>query len=420
MIDRNAILERYDAIRGATEWLMAPLEAEDTVTRAGPASRPTKWHAGHTTWFFETFLLGPHEPEFEPENIGYDALFGSDSGIEDDDDDDLSIARWTHSRPTLAEVMAYREAVDLRVERFLLAAPLEDVIAGVRALELGMHHEQQHQELILVDIKELLSLSSLDPVYRAVEADADWEPAAQGWIPVSGGIGRCGHPGPGFAFDHETPEHEVVLRPYELAKRSVTNAEFAHFISDGGYQNRKIWSDQGWALVREQGWAAPLYWRREDKVWTLFTLGGRRTVDPAAPVCHLSWFEASAFAEWAGARLPTEAEWEHVAATHQGDGGNFVETDRFHPIRARDDGKQVFQLLGDVWEWTASPATPYPGFRPAGLRCGEYAHKAMCNRFVLRGGSCATPESHLRPTYRRFWHPAGRRHFAGIRLARDR
>lgn len=414
-VDAAALLERYQAIRAATQWLMEPLCIEDMMVQSMPDASPTKWHAAHTTWFFETFVLEKFQPNFRPHHPHFRVLYNSYyNGVGPQFPREQ---RGAVSRPTAAEVGGYRRAVDQQILRLLSTTDAATLAELGPLIEVGLNHEQQHQELILTDIKHAFSCSPLEPPYTQGPEDPEWNPVPARWVRFDGGHVQIGHAGTGFAYDNEGPRHTVTLAPFELSSRAVTNAEFAAFIADGGYHRPELWHSMGWDRARAESWEAPLYWRRDGATWSTLTLSGRRVVDPVAPVCHVSWFEASAYAAWAGARLPTEAEWEHAAEDHDDD-GHFVETGYFHPVRAEGVGGPLYQLFGDVWEWTASPYTPYPGYQPATGALGEYNGKFMCNQYVLRGGSCATPESHIRPTYRNFFPPEARWQFSGFRLAR--
>jgi ergothioneine biosynthesis protein EgtB len=413
---------RYREVRGFTEALARDLAPEDQVVQSMEDVSPTKWHLAHTSWFFETFLLQPRLPAYEPLDRRYAFLFNSyyvQAG-----ERHCRAQRGYISRPTVAEVGRYRRHVDAAMERFLV----EGGGAGdpeVRALtELGIHHEQQHQELLLTDIKHVFSVNPLRPPYRSEPLPPPNGPGADegppGWIEHEGGLEWIGHPGAeaGFAYDNEGPRHREFLEPFALADRLVSCGEYLAFMEDGGYERPELWLSAGWAVVQERNWTEPFYWERRDGRWMLYTLSGMREVDPAEPVCHLSYFEADAFARWAGARLPTEAEWE-VAARGRPVQGNTVDSGRLHPAPAGARGEGPRQLWGDVWEWTRSQYSPYPGYRPLPGAVGEYNGKFMCNQFVLRGGSCVTSRSHLRATYRNFFPPEACWQFTGLRLARD-
>jgi ergothioneine biosynthesis protein EgtB len=407
------LAERYRAIRRATEELADGLSPEDCAVQSMEDASPVKWHLAHTTWFFENFWLerweAPHRP-FRPE---FRELFNSYY---------QSVAepfsrprRGVLSRPGFSEVLAWRADVDSRALALLAGAgPADPEFASV--FELGLQHEQQHQELILTDVKHALASSPLRPNYRERTTTAGGAAAPLGFVPIAEGLREIGFQGPGFCFDNERPRHRVFVDAFELGKRLVTNAEFQEFRRDGGYQQPALWLADGWAAVQRNGWQAPLYWEDAGGEIQEYTLTGRRALRPAEPVCHVSFYEAEAFARWAGARLPTEPEWEIAAASHPAD-GNFVESGRLHPAPAARGG--VSQLYGDVWEWTRSAYTPYPGYRSPEGALGEYNGKFMCNQIVLRGGSCVTPGSHIRASYRNFFPPEARWQFSGIRLARD-
>jgi ergothioneine biosynthesis protein EgtB len=408
---------RYMAIRSRTESLCAPLAVEDYGVQSMPDASPTKWHLAHTSWFFETFIL-QRIAGYRPFHPQYALLFNSYYNAVGEQYP--RPRRGLLSRPTVEEIYRYRTHVDGEIAA-LLAGNGATGAKDLRAvLELGLQHEQQHQELILTDLKHLFWCNPLRPVYRpAGEAGRPPLPAA-GWMRFPGGLCEIGHDGQGFAFDNETPRHRVFLEPFALASRLVTSGDFLAFIDDGGYQQPELWLADGWDTLQAQGWSAPLYWERHGAAWMVGTLSGLRALDPSEPVCHVSYYEADAFARWAGARLPLESEWEVAAAAVPID-GNFVERGRLHPAPLAQDARPGVpaQLFGDVWEWTQSPYVPYPGYRPPAGALGEYNAKFMSSQMVLRGGSCASPRAHLRPTYRNFFPPAARWQFSGLRLARD-
>jgi ergothioneine biosynthesis protein EgtB len=415
-----ALAERFGRVRGFTEALARPLSAEDCGLQSMPDASPTKWHLAHTSWFFEAVVLGPAgEPPHDPA-FGY--LFNS--YYEAIGPRHARPRRGMLSRPSLAEVIAYRASVDRRLIA-ILERELEHPERVRFLVELGIQHEQQHQELILTDIQHALFENPLRPAYRDV---APLQPSPRpegagpaGWVEHPEGMHAIGKEGAGFAFDNEAPRHRVYLDGFRLADRLVTAGEMMEFIADGGYGKPDLWLSDGWAAVQAGGWAAPLYWERRDGAFERFTLDGMRPVDPDEPVCHVSLYEADAFARWAGARLPTEAEWE-VAASGVPVAGNFVESGRLRPAPAppRDPvGGAPRQMFGDAWEWTASAYLPYPGFRPWEGAIGEYNGKFMSGQMVLRGGSCATPGTHVRASYRNFFPPGARWQMSGIRLARD-
>lgn len=410
------LAERYPEVRRTTESLCARLTPEDHVVQSMPDASPAKWHLAHTSWFFETFLLGPHLPGYAEFHPRYGYLFNSYYNAVGDRHE--RPRRGILSRPPLEEIHAYRRHVDGRMAELFAALTPERAAELAPLIALGLNHEQQHQELILMDIKHAFASEPLRPAYvpRAEQARSGGAPALR-WVPFGEGVRRIGDDGKErFAFDNEGPRHRVFTEPFQLASRPVTCGEFRAFIDDGGYRRPEFWLSDGWDAVRANGWEAPLYW--EDGA--VMTLSGVQPFDDAEPVCHVSFYEADAFARWAGARLPTEAEWE-VAAVDAEVKGNLLERGRLHPAAADGGGGSgaLGQLFGDVWEWTASAYSPYPGFRPAAGAVGEYNGKFMCNQLVLRGGACVTPASHLRATYRNFFPPHARWAFSGLRLARD-
>ncbi|MFO0954015.1 MAG: ergothioneine biosynthesis protein EgtB [Isosphaeraceae bacterium] len=416
-----ALLARYRDVRATTERLCAPLATEDYVPQSMPDASPVKWHLAHTSWFFETFLLKPSRPDGEGVSPGgYAYLFNSYYNALGE-----RIARPNRgllTRPTVAEVYHYRETVDERMAALVEEGP-GDWESFAALVELGIHHEQQHQELILTDLKHLFSANPLRPAYREETPRSDPGTASVRWEKHPGGLVEVGFAGGGFAFDNEGPRHKVYLEPFRLASRLATCGEYLAFMDDGGYDRPEFWLSDGWAARQARGWTAPLYWERETGAgWTIFTLSGARELIDSEPVSHISFYEADAFARWAGARLPTEHEWE-VAASGAPVLGNFLESEQYHPRPlppgAPAEGPAPLQVFGDVWEWTRSPYSPYPGYAPAAGALGEYNGKFMCNQMVLRGGSCATPRSHIRPTYRNFFPPDARWQFSGLRLAQD-
>jgi len=403
-----AIARRFTEIRNTSMRITEGLTAEDQMVQSMPDASPTKWHLAHTTWFFDTFILQSYSDGYQPFDPRFRVLFNS--YYKQLGSHPFRGARGLMSRPTLPQVHAYRTHVD-----HALLAFLEHADAEVLALvELGLNHEQQHQELMLTDVKHALWSNPLRPEISP-EAAENSTPSAVSWTEVEGGIHLIGHQGSGFAFDNESPQHEILLRPFRIASRDVTNAEYLAFIEDGGYRRPELWLSEGWDTVNAQSWNAPLYWEQRDGEWWQFVRQGMKRVNPSEPVCHISYYEADAYARWSGARLPSEQEWE-VAAVRMPSSGTFLDDDVFHPQPARGEGNQ--QMLGDVWQWTSSPYIAYPGFRPAEGLLGEYNGKFMCNQWVLRGGSCATPRSHIRPTYRNFFPAHARWQFSGLRLAR--
>jgi ergothioneine biosynthesis protein EgtB len=402
-------------VRGRTVALCAPLAPEDTVAQSMPDASPAKWHLAHTTWFFEEFVLGHFLPGNRRFREGWDYLFNS--YYQTVGPRHARPRRGLLTRPTLGEVLDYRAHVDEAMQQ-LLGERGDDPDLHAR-VTLGLNHEQQHQELLLADIQHLFSMNPLRPVYRESRAVPGSASVDLRFIAGRHGIVETGHAGGGFAYDNEGPRHRELLQPHAIANRCVTNAEFRAFIADGGYRDPVLWLSEGWDTVCREGWKHPLYW--DDDLETSFTLAGRRAIDPAAPVCHISFFEADAFARWAGARLPTEAEWETLGGNLPVE-GNLADAGVLHPLPARmANGARggPLQMFGDVWEWTASPYVGYPGYRPAEGAIGEYNGKFMCGQWVLRGGSCATPPGHVRASYRNFFPPAARWQFSGLRLARD-
>ncbi|MCA9729420.1 MAG: ergothioneine biosynthesis protein EgtB [Candidatus Eisenbacteria bacterium] len=405
--------EHYREVRARTEAIAAPLTVEDHVVQSMREASPTKWHLAHTSWFFETFLLArdPRYREFHPR---FRWLFNSYYNAVGDQPERI---RRGLSRPPLSLVQDYRRHVDGAMLALLESAPpdLRDVVV------LGLHHEQQHQELILTDIKHVFGTDPLRPGYRPDLPAPRSHPVALELRPFPGGIHEIGHAGAGFAYDNESPRHEQLLRPYALANRLVTCGEYLEFMADGGYARPELWLSDGWATVKERGWHAPLYWEKDETGWRQLTLRGLEAVDPHLPACHVSFYEADAYARWRGLRLPSEAEWERAALTGSEGAsgeGTVYESGPLQPQSAVE-ASGLRQMVGDVWEWTQSPYVAYPGYHPVAGALGEYNGKFMCNQMVLRGGSCVTPGSHLRLTYRNFFPPDARWQFSGIRLAHD-
>lgn len=408
----------YREVRSASEALAKPLSPEDQTPQSMPDASPVKWHLAHTTWFFETFVLEKALPGYAPCDPAYRVLFNS--YYHSVGEQFARPQRGLLTRPGIDEVRDYRQRVDSHMEKLLSRGALSDELAQVALL--GLHHEQQHQELIVTDLKHLLAQNPTHPIYGACSAadcTADGAPPL-GWRRVAAGLREFGHGGEGFAFDNEGPRHLAHLHSFELASRPVTTGEYLEFMADSGYQRPELWLSDGWAAVQRHGWRAPLYWQQQDGAWFHYTLAGRAPVHPAEPVTHVSAYEADAYARWAGARLPTECEWEAVAAETPLR-GHFAEQRRFHPAPAVAAAAEceMLQLYGDVWEWTASAYAPYPGYTPPPGALGEYNGKFMANQLVLRGGSCATPQRHIRATYRNFFYPDARWQYSGIRLARN-
>ncbi|QDX27434.1 ergothioneine biosynthesis protein EgtB [Sphingomonas suaedae] len=402
---------RFRAVRALSADLVAPLSDADATVQSMEDASPAKWHLAHTTWFFETFVLRDHVPGYRLHDARFPFLFNS--YYEAEGQRHARARRGMVTRPSLDEVMAYRAAVDGALVDALPTLP----DAALTLIELGCHHEEQHQELLLTDILHLFSCNPVEPAIWPGKRKIPVEmPGPMRWIEGVEGVAEIGAQGDGFAFDCEGPRHRVLLHPHALADRTVTNGEWAAFIADGGYSEPRHWLSDGWAWVKAEGIEAPLYWEQRDDGWTRFGLDGRRAIDPAAPVTHVSFFEADAYASWAGARLPTEAEWEVAASGHDPVGGN--QLDCAGPVEPRPaTGGPAF--FGDVWEWTGSAYRPYPGFAAAEGAVGEYNGKFMSGQCVLRGGSCATPRGHARASYRNFFYPHQRWQFTGVRLAKD-
>ncbi len=406
---------RYAAVRRQTEALCEPLELEDMVAQSMPDASPTRWHLGHTTWFFETFVLAEHDPSHRSPDPAHVYLFNS--YYETVGAQYPRPERGLQTRPTVRRVFEWRAQVDAAMDRLLADPPA----AAVPVVEVGLHHEQQHQELLVTDLKHLLARPPLHVAVSSAPPAAALRPAGPEWVGFAPGLVEVGHGGAGFAYDHEGPRHQVFLQPYELGADLVTCGEYLEFVADDGYARPELWLSAGFATVRQRGWSAPLYWERHDEGWRVATLGGLRPLDPGAPVCHLSYFEAEAYARWRGCRLPTEAEWEHAAATAGAcPDGTLLDDGDLQPVgREAPRHGGLRHLLGEVWEWTGSAFRPYPGFRPLLGALGEYNGKFMHDQMVLRGGSCATPRSHIRLEYRNFFPGDARWQFSGLRLCRD-
>ena len=414
--DPENLIERYLAVRTATASLAEPLSPEDSTAQSMDDASPTKWHLAHTTWFFETFVLEAAEPKRAAFDAAYRVLFNSYYNTVGDQHP--RTRRGLLTRPSLSTVHRYRDNVDQalvhKLEKGLLPESLLEVV------ELGLHHEEQHQELILTDALHLLSCNPQKPAYRDDLAEPSPQPSpALRWHPGVQGIQSMGHSGLGFGFDNEGPRHEVLVAPHELASRLVSNAEYLAFIEDGGYSRPELWLSEGWTRCQQEGWKGPLYWTPTQDGWHAFALGGLLPVAESEPVVHVSFFEAEAYARWAGARLPLESEWE-LAAKEPVPADNLFDAERLRPLPALSNSQsRPAQLFGDVWEWTASPYQPYPGYRPNPGALGEYNGKFMSNQYVLRGGSCVTPRQHIRATYRNFFPAHARWQWSGFRLAKD-
>jgi ergothioneine biosynthesis protein EgtB len=386
----QGMARRYEGVRGHTEQLAAALTQEDQCVQSMPDASPAKWHRAHTTWFFEQFVLRAFAPRYQVFDPAFGFLFNS--YYEAVGPRHPRPSRGVLTRPPVQQVTAYRAHVDAAM-RQLIPGMADD---AARLVELGLQHEQQHQELLLTDMLHAFAQNPLVPSVLPDWQEPECAPAPTRFVDFPGGVVRIGWPGAGFCFDNETPAHDALLQDYALASRLVRNAEWLDFMRDGGYRTPTLWMSDGWAQVQAQGWSAPLYWQERDGGWWLMGLGGLAPLDPDRPVRHISWYEADAFARWADARLPTEEEWE-AASTHC----------------------DIREATGHVWQWTSGAYRPYPRYRPEAGAVGEYNGKFMVNQMVLRGGSLATPAGHTRPSYRNFFHPDKRWQFSGLRLARD-
>jgi ergothioneine biosynthesis protein EgtB len=410
------LLTAFTATRRQSLALCTPLSAEDMMVQSCPEASPAKWHLAHTTWFFETFVLREYLAGYQPYHPDFLWLFNS--YYNDVSDQPEKKLRASFSRPSLEAVLAYRQHVDDAIARLeQIGMPSE----AAQRIQLGIHHEQQHQELLCYDIKHAFWSNPLHPAYAEGSAFLSCAPPLR-WLEFAGGLTEIGHAGEGFAYDNESPRHTVFLQPFALASRAVTCAEYLAFIEDRGYTRPDLWLSEGWDTVNAQRWKAPLYWHQHDGAWMIYTMRGIVPLSDmdATPVCHVSYFEADAYARWAGKRLPTEAEWEAAVADRLPavpQNANMLESGQMHPVAAPD--AELDQIFGDVWEWTRSAYLGYPGYRAPAGALGEYNGKFMCNQMVLRGGSAVTPRSHIRSTYRNFFSPAARWQFAGLRLAQD-
>lgn len=420
--ESHALQDRFTSVRDVTEKLAAPLSAEDCNLQSMPDASPVKWHLAHTSWFFETFILERFERDFKPFHPAFRVLFNSYyNGI---GDKHPRHERGLISRPDLAMVIEYRHNITRRIANLIEALADADN-SFTELMWLGCNHEEQHQELILTDLKHLLAKNPLKPAYQARWPLTGIEAKKARWHRYEGGLIEIGNnTNDEFCFDNETPRHRVFLEPFELASHPVTHGDFAAFIADDGYRRPELWLSLGWDWVTANKIAAPLYWEKHNDQWATFTLHGMVNIDANTPICHVSFFEADAYARWLGARLPTEAEWEHAAvlATERVViNGNFLDSHALHPLSLREttSSDHPQQLFGDVWEWTSSAYLGYPGYQAEAGAVGEYNGKFMCNQFVLRGGSCATPKQHIRATYRNFFPPDARWQFSGLRLARN-
>ena len=413
---KTLFIERYKAVREFTEQLCEPLEKEDFIVQSMPDVSPTRWHLAHTTWFFETFILKPELKNYKTPNELYNYLFNSYYNAVGQQFP--RTRRGLLSRPTVKEIFAYRHYVDQAMLELFDTLDEQKLFILESIFVLGLNHEQQHQELILTDIKHVFFQNPLYPVYRKVELEKSLGTFQElQWTTFQGGQVKHGFTGGGFSFDNETPQHDVLIQPFEISNRLVTNGEYLSFIEDGGYGQATLWLSDGWSLIEKDQWKAPLYWVQRDDKWLEFTLNGLVPLHLDSPVTHLSYYEADAYANWSNARLPSEQEWEHAAQDMELK-GNFVQSQLLQPAPA-DSASQLSQMFGDVWEWTRSPYSPYPGYKSAHGAIGEYNGKFMSSQMVLRGGSCVSSSDHLRHTYRNFFYPHSRWQFMGIRLARD-
>ena len=424
-IQQQTLAARYAAVRSLSHTICETLEPEDCCIQSMPDVSPTRWHLAHTTWFFETFILAAQK-NYQPRHSEYRHLFNSYyNAIGKQFPRER---RGLLSRPTVAEVMHYRREIDDEMVELLENANFDSQADLAALVELGLNHEQQHQELMLTDIKHVLSCNPLFPTYRPGKFSSNDSPAA-GWTKFDEGLYQIGHAGNSFAYDNESPRHRVFLESFRISNRLVTCGEYLEFIDDRGYQRPELWLSDGWKQVAAHAWQAPMYWHKIDNQWHEFTLAGLRPVNHNQPVCHVNFFEADAFARWSGARLPTEAEWElasgEIPIPNTGADSLLAAGLAIHPQAAQPAGSntappddaQPFQMFGALWQWTASPYLGYPGYHPAEGAVGEYNGKFMCNQFVLRGSSCATPSNHIRRTYRNFFPPEARWQFTGLRLA---
>ncbi len=416
--DRENLIHRYKSIRNFSHKLCKPLVTEDYVIQSMPDVSPTKWHLAHTSWFFEAFILSKVQKNYKSLHPQYNFLFNS--YYVQIGERHTRAYRGLLSRPTVEQVYEYRAYVDKNMLSFLESSDEKTFNEFAFIVEVGLNHEQQHQELLITDIKHVFSVNPLKPIYKESNNKVTNKIPPMEWMSFDEGIYEIGFDESSFCYDNETPKHKEFVQSFKLGTRLITNKEYIEFIDDGGYQNTPLWLSDGWATVEKEGWEAPFYWEKKDGEWWNFTLSGSRKVEPNEPVCHVSFYEADAFAHWAGSRLPTEAEWE-TASSNIKMKGNFVEKENFHPvpIETNDEEKALKQMFGDLWEWTRSSYSPYPGYKPLPGALGEYNGKFMSSQMVLRGGSCATSETHIRKTYRNFFPPNARWQFMGIRLAKD-
>lgn len=412
---RDELISKFRDVRSFTEEITDPLEIEDYVVQVTENASPAKWHLAHTTWFFETFLLEKELEDYDPIHPQYSYLFNSyylQTGVPH-----CRARRGNISRPTVKQVFEYRKSINEHVEKLITNASDGQYKKWGPIIEIGIHHEQQHQELLMTDLKYMFSQNPLDIAYKKIERPRVESIPELSWSSFSEGVYEVGHKGDEFGYDNEFPRHKTYIHDFELATRLVTNGEFVEFIESGAYQEPKWWLDEGFSTVRDEGWKAPLYWQKKNGKWQHFTLSGMQKIDMNEPVTHVSYFEADAFARWKRYRLPTEQEWE-VAAEGKQIEGNFADASHLQPIALQNAEPGLQQMFGEVWQWTQSSYAPYPGYKPLPGALGEYNGKFMCNQYVLRGGSCATSKSHFRKTYRNFFHANERWQFTGIRLAK--
>lgn len=412
---RDELIQKFKKVRAFTEEITDPLEIEDYVVQVTENASPAKWHLAHTTWFFETFLLEKELEDYDPIHPQYSYLFNSyylQTGVPH-----CRARRGNISRPTVKQVFEYRNSINDHVINLVNNAADEQYEQWGPIIEIGIHHEQQHQELLMTDLKYMFSQNPLNPVYKTVERPKARSIPEISWIGFEEGVYEVGHDGEDFGYDNEFPRHKTYIHDFKLANRLVTNGEYLEFMEAGTYSEPKWWLDEGFSTIRDEGWEAPLHWRKVNGEWHQFTLSGLEKIDPNDPVTHVSYFEADAYARWKGYRLPTEQEWE-VASESLPLEGNFVDAGYLQPAALQTAKAGLQQMFGDVWQWTQSSYAPYPGYKPLPGALGEYNGKFMCNQYVLRGGSCATSESHFRKTYRNFFHANERWQFTGIRLAK--
>ena len=414
-LSKKNLLRHFKDVRAFSNYLVEPLETEDFVIQASEFASPTKWHLAHTSWFFETFVLEKFEDGFESLHPQYAYFFNSyylQTGVPF-----TRAKRGVLSRPTVKEVFEYRQYVNEQLELFIESASDGVWEEAAKVVEIGINHEQQHQELILTDLKYMLGQNPLLPVYRELKKEAAPKAESINWISFEEQITEIGNVGDEFTYDNEHPQHRTLVQDFKLSDRLITNGEYLEFMNEGGYSESKLWLDEGWSAVNNNEWKAPLYWFKRDGKWMQFTLSGAREIDHNEPVTHVSYYEADAFARWKGVRLPTEQEWERACGDLEIE-GNFVEKGSFHPAGVESSPQQLKQMYGDAWEWTMSAYAPYPNYKPLPGALGEYNGKFMANQYVLRGGSCATSQTHIRKTYRNFFHADARWQFSGIRLAK--